>query len=467
MHEQEDQASTDSIIEGFGRRIKGKVLLPSDAEYEKARQVWNGMINKRPWAIVQCADKNDVVQALALGHKQSLVIAVKAGGHNIAGNAVCDGGIVIDLSTMKGLQVFPEEKRVVAQAGVTWGEFDKATQVHGLAVTGGEVSTTGIAGLTLGGGIGWLMRKYGLACDNLISAQVVTADGRNLKASQTENTDLFWGIRGGGGNFGIVTEFEYVLHPIESNILAVMVLHHARDAQNFMKFYREFVKGAPREFTSILVMFNAPPAAFLPETLHGKPVVGMVACYCGDQDEGTKVLEPLRKFGSPAIEMALPMPYANFQAMFDEAYPAGMRGYWKSHYFDAISDEAISTMITHYTNRPSPMLELHLHELSGAVSDVSEEDTAYSNREAQFMLNILSRWVSPDEDERNIQWTRQTWNDLKRFSRRGPYINFHVDTDNDSVKASYSPTKFNRLVELKKKYDPENVFHLNHNIPPV
>jgi FAD/FMN-containing dehydrogenase len=459
-------AIEEAAVPEFRADFRGALLRPGEEGYDTARRVWNGMVDRRPALIARCTGVADVMSALRFGRAHELLIAMRGGGHNVAGNGTCDGGLVIDLSPMKGIRVDPAARTVWAQAGLTWGEFDRETAAFGLAVTGGHVSTTGIAGLTLGGGIGWLMRKYGLTSDNLLSADVVTADGRCLTASPTENADLFWGLRGGGGNFGIVTSFEYRLHPVET-VLAGMVLHPAARAREVLRCYREFADTAPDELTTLAVFLTGPPAPFLPDSLHGAPLIAIAACYTGKLDEGERVLQPLRSFGPPAVDLLHPMPYRLFNTFLDAAAPPGLQNYWKSEYLNALSDEAIDTLIAYAGRAPSPMTLTAVLQLGGAVSRVGEEETPVSLRRVPYVVNLMSLWPDPGDAERNIQWTREFSAALQPLATGGVFVSFLGDEGQDRVRAAYAPASYERLVRLKNEYDPTNLFRLNQNIRPT
>jgi hypothetical protein len=457
----------DEAVQELKASFRGPLLRPADEGFDTARRVWNGMIDKTPALIARCAGVADVISAVNFARSHRLLVAVRGGGHNVAGTAVCDGGLVIDLSPMKGVLVHPSRRTVRAQAGLTWGEFDHETAVFGLAVTGGHVSTTGIAGLTLGGGIGWLMRKHGLTCDNLLSADIVTADGRFLTASPTENEDLFWGIRGGGGNFGVVTSFEYRLHPVEM-VLAGMVFHPAERAREVLQFYRDFTASAPEELTSLVAFLTGPPAPFLPAALHGAPLVAIAACYTGDLAEGERAIQPLRSFGPPVVDMLHSMPYRFFQTILDPSAPPGLQNYWKSSYLDSLSDGAIDVLAGRARSLPSPLTIVPVLHVGGAVSRVGENETAVSQlRGVPYVVNIISMWSDPEETERNVAWTRDFAGALQPFGPEGVYVNFIGDEGQDRVRAAYSPATYERLVALKNQYDPTNMFRLNQNILPT
>jgi FAD/FMN-containing dehydrogenase len=437
--------------------FRGALLRPGDKEYDAARRVWNGMIDRRPALIARCTGVADVLGALRAARAQDLRIAVRGGGHNVAGNAVCDGGIVIDLSPMKGIRVDPAARTVRAQPGLTWGEFDRETQLFGLAVTGGHVSTTGIGGLTLGGGIGWLMRKYGLTCDNLLSADLVTADGQCLTASASQNADLFWGIRGGGGNFGIVTSFEYQLHPV-GPLLAGLLIYPLGQAREVLRHYRELTSTAPDALGTIAAL------ATLPD---GTPAVVLIVAYNGRIEDGERLLHPLRTFGPPLADQVGPMSYMALQSISEHFNPPGLRNYNRSDYLQALSDDAIATMVEHFATVPTPQTHIVIEHLGGAVRRSGPDDTAVAYREAPYNMLTVGIWEDPVADAQNIRWARALWERMQPFSAGGAYINYMGDEGEDRVRAAYSPAKYERLVGLKNRYDPTNMFRLNQNIKPT
>ena len=455
----------EATLGDFQASLRGALLRPGDDGYDVARRVWNGMIDKRPALIARCAGAVDVITAVQFARSHDLQVAVRGGGHNVAGHAVCDDGLVIDLSPMKGIRVDPMARTARAQAGVTWGEFDRETATFGLATTGGLISTTGIAGLTLGGGIGWLMRKYGLACDNLLSVDIITADGQPLTASATENEDLFWGVRGGGGNFGIVTSFEYRLHRV-TTVLGGMVFYPAAQARDVLRFFRAYTAAAPDELTCLAVFLTAPPAPFLPAHLHGAPLVAITVCYTGWMDEGEEVVRPLRVFGPPLVDLIRPMPYTALQSMLDASAPSGLQNYWKSRYLSDLGDETVDTLIAHAGGMTSPLSAVHIHQLGGALSHVGEDKTAVSYRDAPYAFNIVSAWLDPQGSERHIAWTRAFAAAMAPHSTGGVYMNFLGDEGEDRIRAAYGAATYDRLVDLKTKYDPTNLFCLNQNIRP-
>ena len=367
---------------------------------------------------------------------------------------------------MKGIKVDVSGRTATAEGGVTWGEFDAATQEHGLATTGGLVSTTGVAGFTLGGGIGWLMRKYGLACDNLRSAEVVTADGQILTASATENPDLFWGLRGGGGNFGVVTSFEFDLHPVGPTVAAGPVFYPGDRAEEIMRFYREFTRELPDELSTLVNLITAPPAPFLPEDWHGKKLIALVGCYSGDPEEGMKVMQPLRDLGDPVADLVGPMPYVQMQSLLDALWPKGTKAYMKAGYFRDLDDHAIETMARFHQNATSPSSEIHIQHFGGAIARVDEDETAHGERQAPFVLNMIATTHEPAGLETHIDWAQRLYAEIEPSLTGGAYINFLSSEGEDRVQAAYGAEKFARLRALKDRYDPTNLFHLNQNIPP-
>lgn len=462
--------TSEKIPEGelneFRIGLRGQLLQSNDAGYEEARKVWNGMIDKRPAMIVRCAGVSDVLTCVRFAKKHGLVVAVRGGGHNVAGNATCDGGMLIDFSKMKSVRVDPRNRTAQAEPGLTWSELDRETQQFGLAVTGGLVSNTGIAGFTLGGGVGWLARKYGLTLDNLISADVVTAEGKLLKASATENPDLFWGIRGGGGNFGIITSFEYELHPVGPTVLGGMVILPISKGKELLRFYGDFARTAPDELTTVVAMITAPPAPFLPREIQNTKVIAVAGCYIGPFDQGQKVIEPLTSFDPSGINLFQQLPYRVLQSLLDASAPPGIQNYWKSEYIEELSDEAIETILEFFSKAKSPLSAVHLHQMGGAISRVPEESTAYSHRDASFILNIIASWIDPRENAEHINWSREFFGRMERYSRGGVYVNFLGEEGQHRVRAAYGDAKYKLLVDLKRKYDPTNFFRLNQNIAP-
>ncbi len=436
--------------------IRGELVLPDDTGYPQARKVWNGMVDKRPAAVIYCAGAGDVIAAVQFARSENLLVSVRAGGHNVAGSSVCDGGLVIDVSRMKQIEVDPARRIARAQAGLNLGEFDTATQAHGLATTMGVNADTGIAGLTLGGGFGKLGRKHGLTCDNLVAADIVTADGRLLRASATENADLFWGIRGGGGNFGIVTTFEYRLHPVGPLLLAGSVLYRYEHARAAMEFYAAFSSKAPDELSLDAALVTAPS---------GERFFNVSACYVGPIAEGERVIKPLREYGTPAEDRIAPIPYVQLQSAGDANFPRGRRYYWKAQFMREISDQAIDTLLAAYATAPSGSL-LVLQQVGGAIGRVPIAETPYANRDALYDCFPISIWDEPADDEIHIRWARDLWTAMRPFSTGGVYANNLGDEGTDRVQAAYGEN-YPRLVALKNKYDPTNFFRLNQNIRPV
>jgi FAD/FMN-containing dehydrogenase len=448
--------------------IHGSVIDPGDEGYDAARAIWNGAIDRRPACVARCTGVADVVAAVRFARERDLLVAVRAGGHGVGGHAICDGGLVIDLSPMKGIRVDPVARTARAEAGVLWGELDRETQLHGLATVGGIVTHTGIAGLTLGGGIGWLMRKHGVTVDNLLSADVVTAQGEMVTASEEENPDLFWGIRGGGGNFGIVTSFEYRLHPVGPVVLAGPVFHPHEDAPEVLRFYREFIAAAPDELTTIFELSVAPPLPFLPEEVHGKPVVMVGACYAGSPDEGAEVVRPLKQYGRPIVDLLEPKPYTALQSMFDPLVPHGWHRYWKAVEVPPLTDDAIDTLVEHSSAPTSPRSYTIVFQLGGALARVGEDETAFSQRDAAHNVNINAVWTEEDPDaERHIAWARGFFDAMRPHAGGRVYVNFLGEEGGNRVRQAYGAQNHERLVELKRAYDPTNFFRMNQNISPT
>ena len=459
--------ATTSDLERLRDSLHGPLIQPGDKGYDEARSIWNGAIDRRPACIARCTGAADVVAAVRFARERDLEIAVRSGGHGVGGHALCDGGLVIDLSPMKGIRVDPALRTARAEAGVLWGELDRETQLFGLATVGGIVTHTGIAGLTLGGGIGWLMRKYGATVDNLLSADVVTADGEVVTASQEQNPDLFWGIRGGGGNFGIVTSFEYRLHPVGPIVLAGPIFHPLEDAPEVLRFYREFIADAPDELTTIFNLRAAPPLPFLPEGLHGKPIVMVGACYAGSPEDGAEVVRPLKQCGSPIVDLLEPKPYRALQSMFDPSVPHGWHYYWKSVELPPLTDGAIDTLVEHASALTSPKSYCIVFQLGGALGRVDEGETAFSQRGAAHNVNINAIWTEEDpEAERHIAWARDFFDAMQPHAGGHVYLNFLGDEGGDRVRQAYGAENYQRLVELKHAYDPTNLFRLNQNIAP-
>jgi FAD/FMN-containing dehydrogenase len=446
--------------------LRGQLIQPHDDGYDDARAVWNGAHDRRPALIVRCAGVADVMRAVDFARSEDLVVAVRGGGHSLPGFSTCDGGIVIDLSLMNAVRVDPVSRSAVAQGGCTWADLDHETQAFGLAVTGGLVSTTGIAGFTLGGGIGWLMRKAGLACDNLLAADVVTADGQLLHASEAENPDLLWGLRGGGGNFGVVTSLEFRLHPVGPTVLAGPIFFPGERAAEVLRFYRDWTRGLPDDLTTLVNLTTAPPAPFLPEHVHGKPVIAVVAVHAGDPEHGEALVQPLRDLGDPVADLIGRMPYTAMQSLLDGLWTPGAHNYMRSAYVEELDDEAVAALVASHAAVPSPGSEIHLHHFGGAVARAGDDHAAFGDRSAQFVLNVIARSPGAEGFEVNVAWARQTAGALAPVSRPGAYVNYMGDADDERLRASYGRATYERLVELKRRYDPHNVFRHNHNIVP-
>jgi FAD/FMN-containing dehydrogenase len=443
-------------IEGFRTAFRGEVIQPGDAGYETARKIWNASIDKRPGIIARCSGVADVVAAVNFARESELLVAVRGGGHNVAGRALCDDGIVIDLSGMKGIRVDARNHTARVQGGATLGDVDRETHVFGLAVPAGVVSKTGIAGLTLGGGVGWLVRKYGLTCDNVISFDIVTADGKARVASANENDDLFWALRGGGGNFGVVTSFEFRAHPV-STVLGGLIIYPRDRAVEVLRFFRDFTQSAPEELTAYAAMVHTPD---------GIPAVAVIPCYCGDVTEGEEVLKPLRTFSSPLVDMIQPMPFPQMQTLLDGAFPEGNHNYWKSTFLRELSDDAIGVLVEHANRATSPLTGVTIEYYGGAASRVGVFETAFAQRQAQYSVAIVAQWTDPGESERHIKWARELSDSISPFSSGAYLLNFLGEEGEDTIRAAFGPN-YDRLMAVKKKYDPKNFFRLNQNIKPA
>ena len=452
--------SVAEAVTELAKTFGGQLIQPTDLGYEEARRVHNGLVDKRPALIARCRGVADIVEAVTWARALSLEVAVRGGGHNVAGRATLDGGLMIDLSLMKGLHVDPKTRTARAQGGVTWAQFDRETQLHGLATSGGMVSSTGIAGLTLGGGLALLMGKYGLAADNLLSVDIVTADGRVLKASAEENADLFWGVRGGGGNFGVAASFEYRLHPVGPTITGGLVAHPFTAAREVLRFYREVTASLPDELIVFAALIHAPDGS-------GTKLVAILLCHCGPLSDGEAATRPIKGFGSPAIDEIGPMTYCQLNSMLDAGYPKGALNYWKSNFLAQLSDEAIDTMIECFARCPSSMSEVALEHIHGAATRVGTGDTAFPHRAPGYDLLVLSQWTDPADTDRCTAWARDTYAAMRPFLASGRYVNYlDHDEAGDHVAAAYGPN-YRRLQELKTKYDPRNFFHMNQNIRPL
>lgn len=447
--------------------FRGDVFRPGEPAYDQARRVFNAMIDRRPVLIARCKSTDDVSMVVNLAREQDLPLSVYGGGHGVTGSAVVDAGICLDLRGMKGITVDPDARIVRAEAGLTWGEFDAATQEHGLAVTGGRVTDTGIAGLALGSGSGWLERKLGYTCDNLVKAEVVTADGRQVVASDDENPDLFWALRGGGGNFGVVTAFHLRLHPVGPIVLGGMLGYPAAMAGDLVRFWRDFMLSAPDEVGSGLAFVTAPPADFVPEPVRGKPIVGEIICYAGPVEEGQEVLRPLLEFGPPPLNMVQPMPYVEVQKLLDPANPKGMQNYWSGDFLADLPDEAVDVLVSHATKPVSPLSQMIMTPARGAIARVDEDATAFGQRGAPWQMHYLSMWPDPADSDANIAYTRTIATAMKPWATGRAYLNFIGDEGLGRVEAAFGPERYAKLRKIKAVWDPANLFRHNQNIPPV
>ena len=449
-----------AAVETFGEGLRGAILLQGADGYDEARRIWNGMIDRRPAIIARCLGTADVVSAVNFAREHDLLVAVRGGGHNVAGNAVCDGGLMIDLSRMRGVHVDPKVRRARAAGGATWGDFDAETQAFGLATTGGLISDTGVAGLTLGGGIGWLAPSYGLACDNLASVDVVTAEGAVVTASEEENEDLFWGLKGGGGNFGIATSFEFDVYPVGPILFGGMALYPLDEAETILRHFVDFMDDAPDQVGALAGFTSTPD---------GLPVLALIAVYNGPVGDGEAALAPLRSFREPLLDGFAPTPYRKIQTLFDAGTPPGLRYYWKSSFLDSVPDEALAAVIERAKSRPSPLSKIFLEFLGGAVSRVPREAAVFDHRQARHNLLVIGSWEQAAEDEINRAWTRGTWHAMAPYASEGVYVNYlgtEADEGGNRLAEAYGPGKFERLVALKRKYDPANLFRMNQNIRP-
>jgi FAD/FMN-containing dehydrogenase len=456
--------STQQLSE-FETDLHGEAIGPDHHEYAAARALWNGDHDGHPALIVRCADAEDVRLAIGFARDKGLEIAVRGGGHSIPGYSTVDGGLVIDLSPLKGIDVDPEQCVASVGAGVLWAELDAATQEHGLATTGGLVSTTGVAGFTLGGGIGWLMRKHGLACDNLRAAEVVTADGEILHADAAANADLFWGLRGGGGNFGVVTRFEFDLHPVGPTVAAGPVFYAGDRAVEILRFYRDYAGRLGDETTTLVNLLTAPPVPFLPDEWHGRKLVALIGCHAGDLEAGMDALRPLRELGEPVADLIGPMPYVAMQGLIDPLWAHGTKAYMKAGYLRELDDPAIALMAELHQDAPGAS-EIHVQHLGGAVARVADGETAYGERRAPFVMNACAVSHEPGGIEPHIDWAQRVYAAVEPSLTGSAYINFLSAEGSERVRAAYGPEKFARLQGLKDRYDPENVFHRNQNVPP-
>lgn len=454
-------------IESLDSVLHGNLVRPGDPRYDDARSVWNGMIDKHPRLIARCRGTADVLEAVSFARRHDLPVAVRGGGHNVAGTAVCDDGIVIDLSEMRGVWVDPDERTAWVQGGAKWGDVDHETQAFGLATPGGVVSDTGVAGLTLGGGLGHLRCQFGLSCDNLRSVDVVTADGEYLTASPEQHKELFWGIQGGGGNFGIATGFEFELHPLGPKVATNLVFYQAEDMAECLRDYRGYVESAPDEVSTITSAGVLPDDELFPADVVHEEKIAVLGCYAGSPEEGAEVLAPLGSLADPIADFSGTMPYTDFQQLFDEDYPDGMRYYWKSLYLEGLSNRAIDRIVDWATRAPSPLSTVDIWELRGAISEVDKEASAFAGRSAPYLLALEANWEDPAKDEANISWVRECLDDLQAHSDGSVYLNFpgFLEDNDETMERTFGET-YERLVALKNEYDPTNLFSRNQNVKP-
>jgi len=463
-----DQITLDSeAVEAFNMRHRGPLIGPGSSEYDECRSVWNAMIDRKPGLIARCLGVSDVVEAVRFAREHNLLLSIKSGGHNIAGLAVADGAFMLDLSLMRGVWVDPERKIARAQGGCLLGDIDRETQLHGLAAVLGFVSQTGTAGLTLGGGFGYLTRRFGWTTDNVTAMELVTADGELVRASASENAELFWGTRGGGGNFGVVTGIDYKLYPVGPEIMGGIVAYHASDAPEVVKFYREFAEQAPPELTLVCLMRLAPPAPWLPSDVHGKPIVAILACYTGDQGKAADVVAPIKNFGNPVADILMPRPYVQQQSLLDATQPKGRRYYWKSEYLSELPDKLQDVCIAHAEKICSPHSAVILFQLGGALNDLPEDHSPVGNRDTRYVLNIAGSWDEAADDDKNITWARAAWEDMREFSTGGTYVNFLTEDESRERVETSLGSSLQRLSEIKSKWDPDNFFRTNRNIKPA
>jgi FAD/FMN-containing dehydrogenase len=448
------------------RHFRGPLVQPGDPDYEDTRRIWNAAIERRPAFIARCTGPADVVAALGFARENDLLVAVRGGGHNVSGSALCDGGMVIDLSLLRAVTVEPERRLAIAQPGVRLGELDRACQPFALAAPAGINTVTGVAGLTLGGGIGWLMRRHGLTCDNLVAAEVVSAEGALVRASDDENPELLWGLRGGGGNFGIVTSFEFRLHEVGPQVASGVVFYAAEDAQRVLSAYAEWTSAAPQEATTIVSLRRLPPFPAFPEALHGRPVVGIAACHCGPPADGEAALAPLRSFATPVLDALAVKPFVAQQALFDATVPPGWRYHWKSEYLQPLTAGAVDTIVDHAWSFAAPMSYTLLFHMGGAVRHLADDDAAFTGRDAEFAVNInmVQRDVAEPDDTAAVRRFHEA---VQPYSAGGVYVNFLGDEGSDRIRHAYGERKWARLVELKRQWDPDNAFRVNQNIAPA
>ncbi len=456
---------TQEQIDALSASLRGGVYSEGDALYDESRTIWNAMVDRKPGLVIRAMGASDVQNAVNFARDNGLLMSVRSGGHQIAGHAVADGALLLDLSQMQSVHVDPKSKTARVEPGASLGDVDTETQAHGLALPVGINSTTGIAGLTLGGGFGWITRKFGMTIDNLVSADVITADGQQRRASASENSDLFWAICGGGGNFGVVTSFEFNLHAVGPEVMAGLIVHPLEAAPELLQSFNKIADTAPDELTVWVVMRLAPPLPFLPEDWHGKPVLVFAACYSGDMAEGEAAMSELRALGEPIVDVIGPSPFVGWQAAFDPLLTPGMRNYWKSHDFDSLPKAAVTTLLSAIENIPDPNSEVFIAHVGGAMARVPQTATAYPQRSAHFIMNVHTRWADASGDEACIGWARKLFDDTAQYSTGSVYVNFMPDDEVERVGGAYG-ANMDRLRIVKGKYDPDNFFRLNHNITP-
>jgi FAD/FMN-containing dehydrogenase len=468
MTQQTVAPASSELADSLRAKVRGPVITPADPGYDEARSIWNAMIDKRPAAIVRCTGTADIIDSLNIARDAGVPLSIRAGGHNIGGTALVDDGVVIDVSHLRGVHVDLGNETVRTQPGVLLGDIDRETQAFGRVVPSGFVSQTGLSGLTLGGGFGWLTRRWGLTSDHLVSADVVTAEGELVRASESENADLFWGLRGGGGNFGIVSSFEYKMQKMGPMVVAGMVAHPMSDADKVISFYREFSEQAPDELCVVLLLRIAPPAPFLPTEIHGKPIAAMVTCYSGSVEDGEKAVRPLKEFGAPVADTVVPKPFAVHQAALDGTQPPGRYYYWKSDFLPGVSDAAQQTIQETTSELPSPESAFIVFQLGGEAARMDDGMSAAANRDAPYINNIAASCIDPGKIDACKTWARDTWSAMRQHSTKTVYVNFLTeDEGDDRTLEAYGPEKHARLGELKRKYDPKNIFRTNRNIRPA
>lgn len=456
---------SSTTLNEFSQTLSQTLILPSNSDYDVARSVWNGMIDKKPLMVAMCNNVNDIVKCVNFARKQKLRVSIKGGGHSVAGKSVCDDGLMINLSQMNAVMVNSKENTVTVQSGATIGDLDKETQRFGLATPVGIVSKTGIAGLTLGGGYGYLGRSYGLTSDNLISADLITANGEVIKASESENSDLFWALQGGGGNFGIVTSFKFKCHQVGPEVMVAKIFYPIEDAKEVLKFYKTFSNTAPDELATSALIIRIPPVEPFPKEIQGKLSVFVLACYSKDIESGKRAMEPLETFGNPMLRVIMPTPFLEAQTAFDQGMPNGMRYYWKSHFLETLTEDAIDVFVNHTKNVPGIFTIVGFDPFGGAINRIKENATAFSQRSASYILGIWGGWIEQNEDEEIINWIRELYEKMKPFASGGTYGNFLSKDDDNKIKASFG-SNYERLQRVKRKYDPNNFFSNNQNIKP-